>query len=489
MALSSSWLPGGRSLVILHKIKAKKMEVDIQVNSVLEVLQTIEDFSFDGMKTVVDKSMCRKDKFEDYSRRLSDMDDRVTLTIDMVSRAILELKSKPPEIKKGVAKRSGQSLGDILIQRLERKESELSMNLELLQLSLGVLRELLKKLPECGENGDGAPPDSGSRSPAQLESLFRLVSCRVEEKEKQLQGVWQCLEPWEAVVKGGGQEKSESHSSGYHAWSTSMQEEPAPASRPLLNVSSSILSGGGHLDRANVLQKLQGCPETTEVESVEHTKSSSLREKIEGKGSKTSPTSELLLPVPTAGPVVQVEEAQRSRVKAAGNPSHPLLLQPSPLGSCISHFESEIGKNSTAPEEEDMLQMHEIQRKKLMTNLLKSFGMWGETLMIGQDYPGHKVVFQEGSLAGFWVNFETSAMSNLHRRIQEYLVGAEPAFAEKVKEGGLLLARYLQTNRTIDHIIHTCLHVMIRSKPFLFNINPKLISGGAKMVMSTEPLF
>ena len=450
MALPSGWHPGGRSL-ILHKINAKKMEVDIGVSSVLEALQSIEEFSLsisDGMKTVVDKSMCGKDKFEDYSRRLSDMDDRVTLTIHMVSNAILELKSKPPEIRKDVAERSGRPLGDILIQRLERKESELSMNLELLQLSLGVLRDLLNKLPERGEDGDGAPSDCWST--AQLETLFSQVSCRVEEKEKQLLGVWQCLEPWEVVVKGAQQEKSDSHSSGYHAWSTSMQEETGPASRLLTNVSTSILSGGGHL------QKLQGCPETTVVESVENPKgsSSSLREKIGGKGSEPSPTSEVLSSAPTASArlVGQAEQAQWSQVKVAGNPrpSHPLLLQPSPLGSSFSHLESEIGKISTAPEE-DMHQLHEIQRKKLMTNLQKSFGVWGETLVVGQDYPGHKVVFQEGTPAGFWVNFETNSRLDLQKRIQEYVVGAEPAFAEMVKEGGLLLARYVQTNETLTN--------------------------------------
>ena len=88
-----------------------------------------------------------------------------------------------------------------------------------------------------------------------------------------------------------------------------------------------------------------------------------------------------------------------------------------------------------------MHQMHVIQRKKLMTNLQKSFGVWGEPPEVGQDYPGHKVVFQEGTPAGFWVNFDTSARRNLQKRIQEYLVGAEPASAEMVKEGGLLLAR------------------------------------------------
>ena len=89
-----------------------------------------------------------------------------------------------------------------------------------------------------------------------------------------------------------------------------------------------------------------------------------------------------------------------------------------------------------------MLQMHEIQRKKLMMNLHKSFGVLGETLEVGQDYPGHKVVFEEGDPVGFWINFDTSARRKLNQRIQEYLLGAEPAPAEEVREGGLVLARY-----------------------------------------------
>ena len=76
-----------------------------------------------------------------------------------------------------------------------------------------------------------------------------------------------------------------------------------------------------------------------------------------------------------------------------------------------------------------------------MTKLKESFEVWGETLRVGKEYPGHKVVFQEGDPAGFWVNFETRARRDMQKKIQEYLVGAEPASAAEVKEGDPVLAR------------------------------------------------
>ena len=431
MALSSGWHPGGPSL-ILHRIGAKRKELDIEVNSVLEELQMIEDCSLSisgEMKTLVDNSRCEMANFEDCSRSLSDLDDCVTLTCDMMSRAIIELGGKPPEIGKSATEHSPQSLTDILTERLERKENELSINLELLQLSLRELKDLLKKIPESEDDGGGARLEHRNRSLAQLESLLRQVSCRVEEKETQLMRVWQCLKPWKEVLKGGEQEKSESHSSGYHAWSTSLLGEPAPASHLIPDVSLSILSGEGHCDRSDTPHKLQGEPGKTVVENE--------KEKVKENVSNTSLTPQEPLPVPTPCPVDQGEPAQCSQVSH----TRPLLLHSSPGGSYTSRFESEIGKLSTAPEE-DMLQMHEIQRKKLMMNLHKSFGVLGETLEVGQDYPGHKVVFEEGDPVGFWINFDTSARRKLNQRIQEYLLGAEPAPAEEVREGGPVLARY-----------------------------------------------
>ena len=71
---------GGRSL-ILHKIEAKKKELDIVVASILEQLAPIEEYCnvviFYEVKTAVENFKAGKVKFEDCSKIFSDIDDRL----------------------------------------------------------------------------------------------------------------------------------------------------------------------------------------------------------------------------------------------------------------------------------------------------------------------------------------------------------------------------------------------------------------------------
>ena len=334
-------------------------------------------------------------------------------------------------VVKGVTKLSSLGLGDILTERLVRKGSELSMTLEYLQLSLRVLRDLLNRLPES-DNGDNGVSldDSRESSRAQLESFSREVSCRVEKKEEQLLRVWRCLDSWKSVLKGTDQD-SDNHSSGYHAWSISLQGEPARVT----HLSSSIVSegGGGCFDGADLDEPHKPLGEPKKIGNLKNTL---IKEEI----SAISPTPSPQLP----GLADLVDQDQSSQLKFTSLPvpSSPLLPKPSlvrSLSSCMG-IGSETGKISTVPGK-DMQHMHDIQRKMLMAELHKGFGVFGETLMVGQDYPGHNVVFEEGDPAEFWVHFDTNARKKLQERIQVYLIGAEPALPEEVREGGLVLAR------------------------------------------------
>ena len=92
---------GGRSL-ILHKIEAKKKELDIVVASILEQLAPIEEYCnveiSDGVKAAVENFKSGKVKFEECSKIFSDIDDRVVLAVDVLSRAIIELKGDLQEV-------------------------------------------------------------------------------------------------------------------------------------------------------------------------------------------------------------------------------------------------------------------------------------------------------------------------------------------------------------------------------------------------------
>ena len=96
--------PGGRNL-ILHRIDAKKKELVIQVEAVIEQVQMVQDYSLsisDEIKTTLDKARSGKANFEECSKNLSNMDDRATITCDMVVKAIIELRGECSEICKAL---------------------------------------------------------------------------------------------------------------------------------------------------------------------------------------------------------------------------------------------------------------------------------------------------------------------------------------------------------------------------------------------------
>ena len=430
---------GGRSL-ILHKIEAKKKELDIVVASILEQLTSIEDYCnvviSDGMKAAVENFKSGKVKFEECSKIFSDIDDRVVLAVDVLSRAIIELKGDLQEVCDKVPMAGycppppmmTLRRDVVLKERLARRESELTMNFETLQACLRTLREKLESVP-CGYlHGDCDPLRIKSQSLSQLENLYRQTCSKVDEKESQLLKVWECLGNWEVVLKEGEQVESD-HSSGNHSWTRSLQGDLGIVLHQLPEGSSSEASGMPHH-----LNESKG--------AVVADAEKGSKEGARGNFSNSS------LPIPKPEPCgLDVAKAHLNRpldsASELGSKTSTKLtrLQSPAIGSTNENCgEHGSGKLSTAPDA-DMLPVVEMQRKKLMKKLHESFGVWGQALSVGQDYPGHQVVFQEGNPARFWVNFETNARQKLQDKIQDYVDGAEPVHDGEVRAGDLVLAR------------------------------------------------
>jgi hypothetical protein len=79
-----------------------------------------------------------------------------------------------------------------------------------------------------------------------------------------------------------------------------------------------------------------------------------------------------------------------------------------------------------------------------MEKLRRGFGVYGDPLVPGVEYPGHRVSFEDGDPAAFWVSVETRARRRLQERIQERLRGAAPLGPRHgLVPGGLVLARWV----------------------------------------------
>ena len=136
----------------------------------------------------------------------------------------------------------------------------------------------------------------------------------------------------------------------------------------------------------------------------------------------------------------------------SAGPSQPPLGRSTPLGS-------EARVRDQASTASDRVNIHQ---RRVMEKVRKTFGDVGEWLQPGVGYPGHRVHFEDGNPAAFWVNFNTKAREEFRVRIEDNLPCSSGPSLEvgSLEVGGLVLARYRGDSRVyrakLEEVVRNC---------------------------------
>ena len=193
-------LPPGGKFLLLHKLRAKKRDLQIEVHAVQEELSCIESCVKKLMATsedIVCRMRSQQVSFSECSARLTSLDDTITILRSMIEHSKLDSivmeDSEPNTLSHKV--KSNNFLEVKITNKameVERNGAALLAGVAALGVELGVLEE-----------GKGVR-ELETAGPQLLVATFSRLSREVGEREARVTALWQAVLDWRQVVTESG---------------------------------------------------------------------------------------------------------------------------------------------------------------------------------------------------------------------------------------------------------------------------------------------
>ena len=197
--LDPSLPPGGKYL-LLHKLRAKKRDLQIEVQAVQEELSKIETCVKKLMETsedIVSRMRSQQASFSECSARLMRLDDSITILRSMLENSKLDSPMMEDTESNTLSQKVNSN--NFLEVKITSKASEVGRNGAALLAEVAALGMQLEVLEEGW--GVGELETAG---PQHLVATFSRLSREVGEREARVTALWQAVVDWREVVADSG---------------------------------------------------------------------------------------------------------------------------------------------------------------------------------------------------------------------------------------------------------------------------------------------